>query len=152
MEHYKFEIKKIPPTLTLLLPTKYSLLDLENSAEQLRSISINNCANTIVCLQHQEKYDENMKFQLCFPVPEADFMHYDKDNFYVMPRIEAVSVIHKGNFRELEKVFLALENYFKKNQLTFDLPYRIIIHKSRSFFHKNQHYQAEIQVPLKGRV
>lgn len=148
MSRYKIQHKHISPRLSLLLPTEYSFAEMSQSAQLFESIMLHNESDTLICLLSQEESMLEGKFQICFPVKEADYIEYDQSTFYILPRVEVYSTKHKGTQENINKAIMALQKQFTTTNIRPALPYRIVYQKNSAFFRKNQQYTTEVQIPF----
>lgn len=149
---YKIKRKNLPPTLTLCLSYEYDYKTLGESTEVMRSIAANNSNGQLICLLKELEFEvSRAKFQVCFPVEEADLMQFDQENFHVLPRVDVVSTIHKGEYKDLKGAFEKIYEYINDKGLTAQLPVRVLHRRGQGLFLKTGQYLTEIQVPVEEK-
>lgn len=149
-------IKNVAPIKVLTTCGQINFINLEEEAHLLYDEAKEASYKSIINLVYNNTLSSNIKSECiirpCFPIRNA-FFDIDKSRyiFDVLPRTSVVSIMHKGDYDDLDKVFLELTEYITANNLQTKLPLRVIHQEKikKSFFKKySKCYITEIQVPI----
>jgi len=141
------KIKNIFPILVALIEGKGEISDFNKDLDRLyRYIYENNYQDKIAgptiglfYTKHGGKYIAAVPVKEKFPV---------RNNIKIrkLPRIRAVSIVHKGSWKEIEDSFNKLFEYIKAHKLVWRFPVREIYLRCDG---EEKDYLTEIQIPLK---
>lgn len=147
---HSIKLKNIPPTLTMTLKGTYTYPDIQESSDTIHSIAVNNSDSVLICLGENTLINNDTSFTLCFPFKEVDYMSYNSEDFFVLQRTDVLSLLHVGEYDNLNSELEKLYKFALDNELTPKFPYRIIYQKTHSklFLNKNHQYSIEIQLPV----
>lgn len=150
----QIEIKDIAPTLMLTHINNTTFQMMEDVAYSIRDVAKDSIKGSFVCLCQQPFLKSDSNLELYCPVSTSSLnIDPKKFKFEVLQRTKVVSIIHTGEYNQLESAFQTLQTYIKENNFTEILPYRVIFHKEkrkwerRTFFKRAKNeYVTEVQV------
>ncbi|GAA0714289.1 MerR family transcriptional regulator [Paraclostridium ghonii] len=148
MNEYKIEFKTMPAITVAALRFTGKYSDVGQYFSEIYKIVKNNSNGYPFCLHYDNEYKENADIEVCVPIKKI--IKSDKITIRQIPKVEAITTIHNGNYTEINKAYKEIFNYKNTNDINCSIPHREIYRKGpgRVFKGNPKKYVTEIVMPI----
>ena len=150
--NYKIEIKEIQNIKVASIRFKGGYSDVGKYIGKIYKAAKNSACGEPFNCYYDNEFKEEADIELC--VPTSKLISDRSVEAKELPKIKALSIIHKGSYDELNKTYKALLDYAKENNYKCLTPSREIYIKGPGKIFKGNpnNYITEIIIPIEGEV